>query len=63
MSGVATRFSLRNSALRTLLAAGFALPALGVPVMIGLSALLAGAPGLAGSRVRALREAGLRDER
>lgn len=45
------------------LAAGFALPAIGVPVMIGLSALLAGAPGLAGSRVRALREAGTRDER
>jgi hypothetical protein len=40
------------------LAAGYLLPLLGVSAMIGLSALLAGAPGAAGSRVRALREAG-----
>jgi hypothetical protein len=39
------------------LAAGYLLPLLGVSAMIGLSALLAGAPGVAGSRVRALREA------
>jgi hypothetical protein len=45
------------------LAAGFLLPAAGVPAMIALSALFAGAPGLLGSRVRALREAGKRDER
>jgi predicted MFS family arabinose efflux permease len=40
------------------LAAGYLLPLAGVGAMIALSALLAGAPGLAGSRVRALREAG-----
>jgi hypothetical protein len=39
-------------------AAGYLLPLVGVSAMIGLSALLAGAPGVAGSRVRALRVAG-----
>ena len=40
------------------LAAGYLLPILGMSALIGLSAVLAGAPGVAGSRVRALREAG-----
>ena len=47
--------------LRTImgaLAAGLLLPLIGVPAMIGLSAVLAGAPGAPGSHVRALREAG-----
>jgi hypothetical protein len=39
-------------------AAGWLLPLLGIPAMIGLSALLVGAPGLAGYPVRELRQAG-----
>ena len=38
--------------------AGFALPLLGLTATIGLSALFVAAPGLIGSRVRALRTDG-----
>jgi MFS family permease len=39
-------------------AAGILLPALGLPAMILLSAIVAGLPGLLGAQVRALRQAG-----
>lgn len=38
--------------------AGFLLPVLGIQVMIGLSSLIIGAPGLAGMQVTALKQAG-----
>jgi MFS family permease len=45
------------------LTAGALLPVAGIPAMMALSALLASVPGLLGSRVRALREAGAAVER
>jgi MFS family permease len=38
--------------------AGWLLPALGIPALILVSAACVGLPGLAGARVRTLREAG-----
>ncbi|MFL5804547.1 MAG: MFS transporter [Roseiflexaceae bacterium] len=43
-------------------AAGILLPALGLPAMILLSAIIIGLPGLLGAQVRALRRAGARGE-
>ncbi|HEY3230245.1 MAG TPA: MFS transporter, partial [Roseiflexaceae bacterium] len=42
--------------------AGILLPVLGVPVLIGLSALLVGLPGVLGYQVKTLRLAGGRDD-
>src|SRR6266545_4631203 len=42
--------------------AGILLPALGLPVLIGLSAILVGLPGVLGYQVKTLRQAGGRDD-
>ncbi|HEY3475016.1 MAG TPA: hypothetical protein VGK56_10435, partial [Anaerolineales bacterium] len=41
--------------------AGFLLPVIGIQMMIGLSSLVIGAPGLTGMRIAELRQAGSED--